>query len=356
MTTASSSPAPSAAARPLRRLGFLTIGAFEGDDPTVGLEQGLELFERAEALGLDGGWTRTRHLQFGISSPVAFLSAAAQRTSRLTLGTAVMPLGWENPFRLAEDWGTVDVLSRGRLQLGVSVGEPRGYDEIAPHLYGDAADHQDFSYGRVEKFLSLVRGEQVSAFEGTEGIEVYTGRVQPQSPGLADRVWYGAGSPRSAEWAGRQGLGMLISNVSFAGGPGPIEPTRFAASQLEQICAFRAVHPSGQEARVAKGAVVLPTDTATAEQRAAYEAYASSRRDRTTVAHGPRGMMFDRDLVGPSEWIAEQLHENAAMREVDDLIVELPFDFGLAEYTQVLTDAAERLGPLLGWQAGAGAE
>jgi hypothetical protein len=67
-------------------------------------------------------------------------------------------------------------------------------------------------------------------------------------------------------------------------------------------------------------------------------------------------MMFDRDLVGPSEWIAEQLHENAAMREVDDLIVELPFDFGLAEYTQVLTDTAERLGPLLGWQATDGAE
>lgn len=335
--------------RRLRRLGFLTLGAFDGDDPSTGLDDGLRLFERAEAQGFDGGWTRTRHLQFGISSPVAFLSAAAQRTSRMTLGTAVLPLGYENPFRLAEDWGTVDVLSRGRVQLGVSVGEPRSYDEIGEHLYGAAADRQDFSYARVEKFLSLVRGEQVSAFEGVEGIERYTGRVQPQSPGLADRVWYGAGSPRSAEWAGSQGLGMLISNVSFAGAPGPIDAERFAASQLEQISAFRAAHPQGDAAPVAKGAVVIPTDTATAEQRGVYDAYAASRRERTSVAHGPRGMMFDRDLVGPSEWIVEQMAANAAMREVDDLILELPFDFGIDEYTQILRDGAETLAPMLGW-------
>lgn len=337
--------------RPIRRLGFLTLGAFDRADPATGLDEGLTLFERAEAEGFDGGWTRTRHLQFGISSPVAFLSAAAQRTTRLTLGTAVMPLGWENPFRLAEDWGTVDVLSRGRLQLGVSVGEPRGYDEIAQHLYGDASEHQDFSYARVEKFLALVRGEHVSSFEGVEGIERYTRSVQPQSPGLADRVWYGAGSPRSAAWAGEQGLGMLISNVSFAGAPGEISATRFAESQVEQIAAFRAAHPAGQEARVAKGAVIIPTDTASPSQRRLYEEYAESRRARTSVAHGPRGMMFDRDLVGPSEWIVEQLASNAAMREVDDLILELPFDFGVDEFTQILRDGANHLGPMLGWSA-----
>ena len=72
--------------------------------------------------GFDVAWVRQRHLQSGISSPVALLAAASQRTHRIELGTAVIPLGWENPLRLAEDLATVDVLSGGRLNVGVGAG------------------------------------------------------------------------------------------------------------------------------------------------------------------------------------------------------------------------------------------
>ncbi|MGQ4334854.1 LLM class flavin-dependent oxidoreductase, partial [Streptomyces hayashii] len=101
--------------RPLRKLGFLTIGLFDGDDPGPGHEGTLEIIELGERLGFDSAWVRHRHLQYGISSPVALLAAASQRTRRIELGTAVIPLGWENPLRLAEDLATVDVLSGGRL-------------------------------------------------------------------------------------------------------------------------------------------------------------------------------------------------------------------------------------------------
>ena len=104
-------PLPS---RPLRKLGFLTIGLFDGNDPGRGHESTLEIIELGERLGFDSAWLRHRHLQYGISSPVAVLGAASQRTSRIELGTAVIPLGWENPLRLAEDLATVDVLSGGR--------------------------------------------------------------------------------------------------------------------------------------------------------------------------------------------------------------------------------------------------
>ena len=103
-------------------LGFLTIGLFDGDDPRPGHESTLEVIELGEQLGFDSAWVRHRHLQYGISSPVAILAAASQRTSRIALGTAVIPLGWENPLRLAEDLATVDLLSGGRLNPGVSVG------------------------------------------------------------------------------------------------------------------------------------------------------------------------------------------------------------------------------------------
>ena len=108
-------PKPS---EPLEKLGFLTIGSFDGADPVPGHETTLHVIELGERLGFDSAWVRHRHLQYGISSPVAVLAAASQRTSRIALGTAVIPLGWENPLRLAEDLATVDILTGGRLNPG----------------------------------------------------------------------------------------------------------------------------------------------------------------------------------------------------------------------------------------------
>ena len=120
---------------PLDKLGFLTIGRFDAANPGPGIEETLEVIERAEALGYDSVWLRCRHLQPGISSPVAIMAAASQRTSRIELGTAVIPLGLENPFRLAEDLATVDILSGGRINPGVSVGTPMLYDHYKEALY-----------------------------------------------------------------------------------------------------------------------------------------------------------------------------------------------------------------------------
>src|SRR6201996_7155870 len=167
---------------PLEKLGFLTIGLFDRDDPGPGHESTLEVIELGERLGFDSAWVRHRHLQYGISSPVAVLAAASQRTTRIELGTAVTPLGWENPLRLAEDWATVDVLSGGRLNPGFSVGQPRHWDDLKDTLYPTTADEEDFSYERVTRLLKLVSGEQAATFSGREGFEDYSSRVEPYSP------------------------------------------------------------------------------------------------------------------------------------------------------------------------------
>ncbi|MFL6025661.1 MAG: LLM class flavin-dependent oxidoreductase, partial [Friedmanniella sp.] len=165
--------------RPLAKLGFLTLGLFDEHDPLAGHESTLQIIELGEQLGYDSAWLRHRHLQFGISSPVAVLAAATQRTTRIELGTAVTPLGWENPLRLAEDLATVDVLSGGRLNPGVSVGPPMHWDDVRDSLYPDTAEQEDFSYERVERLLRFVRGERATTFHGTEGIEEWSDRVQP---------------------------------------------------------------------------------------------------------------------------------------------------------------------------------
>ena len=222
----------------LRKLGFLTIGLFDEADPAAGHETTLRMIELGERLGFDSAWVRHRHLQFGISSPIAVLAAASQRTRRIELGTAVIPLGWENPLRLAEDLATVDILSGGRLNPGVSVGQPMHYDHVKHALYPHTADLEDFGYERVRRLLDFVRGEPASDFEGTEGFEVFSRRVQPHSPGLIKRMWYGGGSLRSARWAGEQGMNFLTSSVVKAE-----ESEDFAEIQLSHIRAFRAAHP-----------------------------------------------------------------------------------------------------------------
>jgi alkanesulfonate monooxygenase SsuD/methylene tetrahydromethanopterin reductase-like flavin-dependent oxidoreductase (luciferase family) len=332
--------------RPLRKLGFLTIGLFDAADPRAGHESTLEIIQFGEQLGFDSAWLRHRHLQYGISSPVAVLGAASQRTSRIHLGTAVIPLGWENPLRLAEDLATVDVLSGGRLNPGISVGPPMQYDRVKEALYPDTADVEDFSYRRVERLLSFVRGEQASDFSGTEGFEVFSDRVEPHSPGLAERLWYGGASLRSATWAGEHGMNFLTSSVVKAE-----ESEDFEQIQLSHIRAFRAAHPDGDNARVSQGLVVIPTDTATAQQRARYHAYAEKRTPRTASPQGPARMMFARDLVGSSDEIAEALLAHAAFREIDEVAFALPFSFEHDDYVQILTDMATRLGPALGWKA-----
>ncbi|MGW4589421.1 LLM class flavin-dependent oxidoreductase [Amycolatopsis thermoflava] len=332
--------------RPLRKLGFLTIGLFEEADPRAGHESTLEIIELGEQLGFDSAWVRHRHLQFGISSPVAVLAAASQRTRRIELGTAVIPMGWENPLRLAEDLATVDILSGGRLNPGLSVGPPMHWDQVKDALYPDTADAEDFSHQRVRRLLDAVRGEPVTDFRGTEGFEVFSDRVQPHSPGLGRRLWYGAGSLGSARWAGENGMNLLTSSVVKAE-----ESEDFAEIQLSHIRAFRAHHPDGDRARVSQGLVVIPTDSATAAQRAKYAEYAAKRTPRTTAPQGPARMMFAPDLVGTSAEIAERLHAHAAFREVDEVAFALPFTFEHADYVQILTDIATKLGPELGWSA-----
>jgi alkanesulfonate monooxygenase SsuD/methylene tetrahydromethanopterin reductase-like flavin-dependent oxidoreductase (luciferase family) len=331
----------------LERLGFLTIGLFDGDDPAPGHRTTLEMIQLGEELGFDSAWLRHRHLQFGISSPVAVLAAASQLTSRIELGTAVTPLGWENPLRFAEDLATLDILARGRINPGVSVHAPMHFDEVKAALYPDSAVTEDFSYARVERLLGFISGEPVTRFKGQEGFEQYSDRVEPHSPGLRSRMWYGAGSLASARWAGEHRMNLLTSSVVQAE-----TSTNFSEIQQSQIRAYRATHPDGERARVSQGLVVIPTDHATPSQRERYAAYVAARTPRTYEPQGPRRMMFSRDYLGTSEEIAAALYSDVGFREVTEVAFALPFNFEPEDYVQILTDMAHGLGPTLGWKPG----
>jgi alkanesulfonate monooxygenase SsuD/methylene tetrahydromethanopterin reductase-like flavin-dependent oxidoreductase (luciferase family) len=333
----------------LERMGFLTIGLFDPADPGPGHESVLEVIELGERLGFDSAWVRHRHLQYGVSSPVAVLAAATQRTSRIELGTAVIPVGWENPLRLAEDLATVDVLSGGRLNPGLSVGEPRNFEHFKTTLYPDTAEVEDFSYERVARLLRAIEGTPVSTFDGVEGIETFSNRIEPHSAGLRERTWYGGAGLRSAQWAGANRLNFLSSNVVRVEASQSEGVPAFADVQRSHIEAFRAAHPDGPRARASQGLVVIPTDRTTPAQKAKYQAYVDARTPRTATPQGPGRMMFARDLTGSAEQIAEALYADAGFREVREVVFALPFTFDHEDYLQIITDIAERLGPILSW-------
>ncbi|WP_375387181.1 LLM class flavin-dependent oxidoreductase [uncultured Amnibacterium sp.] len=332
--------------RQLRKLGFLHIVPFERDDAERGLRETLELFEFAEALGLDGGWVRSRHLQYGLPSASVFLAAAAQRTSRIDLGAAVIPTVYETPLRLAEDLSVADLLSGGRLQPGLSVGPSRHPAEVEERIFGPDAD-RDVTYGRIERTLAFIRGDAVDvpAQIGIGGVTEWSSdRIEPHSPGLASRLWYGGGSLRSAAWAGDTGLRLLVSNISTG------EDTDvFDRAQRQQIDLFRSRHPQGEQAVVSKGHVVIPTDRATPEQVAKYTAYVEGRTPRTRVPQ-PNRRLIATDVFGSTEQIVDRLSNDLGFQAVDEFLFELPFSFDPEDYRHILREFAEHIGPALGWR------
>ena len=327
-------------------LAFLTPGNFADDDPYPGLEETLRLFEYGERLGFDGAWIRQRHLEHGVGSAAVFLAAAGQRTRRVELGTAVIPIGYENPFRLAEDLSLADVLSRGRLQVGFSTGMPHA-DLLGDLVYDGDWRGYDLSYGRIARVIDHLRGDYLG---GPDTVihspgNVQRPRLQPHDPGLVERVWYGGGSLRSMRWAGEQGLNLLVGNI-VAGETSD----EFTAAQLALIKEYRSVIGADRPARVALGRVIVPFDSATAVTRTRYRDYAASRYERTLRPQGPRRMLFAQDATGTAEQILDQLSADPVLAQVSELRLELPYEFDRADYEQILHDASHLVAPDLGWQ------
>ena len=113
-----------------KRIGFLSFGHWQ---PVPGsrtrtareaLVQTIELAEAAEALGLDGAFVRVHHFARQLASPFPLLAAIGARTSRIEIGTAVIDMRYENPLYMAEEAAAADLISDGRLQLGISRGSP----------------------------------------------------------------------------------------------------------------------------------------------------------------------------------------------------------------------------------------
>lgn len=322
------------------KIGFLVPGNFAADDPITGIEETLDLIIQAEALGYSSAWVRQRHLERGISSAATFLAAATQRTRRIELGTAVIPLGYENPFRLAEDLATVDVLSRGRLNVGVSANPPQFGALLGDLLFdGDPASY-DFSHARAEKLARALRSEPLAdrpLAGNAAGAQIP--RLHPIAPGLDQRLWYGGGSLKSAEWSGRQGWNILTGNIVTGEGTDD-----FLTAQNALITRYLAHWlPTTRAPRIALGRVILPLDSATSAQRSRYQDYVAARHARTLGPQGPNRTLFAPDIIGTLDQILDTLSQDPITRRATEFRLELPYDFPHQDYVQIVSDFARIL-------------
>ncbi|MGY1702899.1 LLM class flavin-dependent oxidoreductase [Geodermatophilus sp. SYSU D00766] len=335
-----------------KRIGFLSFGHWQ---PIAGsrvrtardaLVQSVELAVAAEELGLDGAFVRVHHFARQLASPFPLLSAMAARTSRIEVGTGVVDMRYENPLYMAEEAAATDLLSGGRLQLGISRGSPetalRG-SEAFGYVPPPGTTDADLAREKTALFLAAVRGAAVvDADPAMTGGTAARLAVQPQSPGLADRIWWGSGTRATAVRTAEQGLNLMSSTllVEDTGVP-------FDELQAEQIERYRAAWAAAgweREPRVSVSRSVVPV---VSDLDRAYFGDRSGE-DQVGLLEGVRAR-FGKSYVGEPDRLAEELAKDAAVREADTLLLTVPNMLGVEYNATLLENVVRYVAPAIGW-------
>jgi alkanesulfonate monooxygenase SsuD/methylene tetrahydromethanopterin reductase-like flavin-dependent oxidoreductase (luciferase family) len=341
--------APSTALR--KRIGFLSFGHWsqapgsQARTAADALNQTVELAEGAEALGIDGAFVRVHHFARQLASPFPLLAAMAARTSTIELGTGVIDMRYENPLHMAEEAAAADLISAGRLQLGVSRGSPEpaldgahAFGHVPPPGETDA----DLARRHTAVFRDAIAGAPV--VDGNPQMGAF-GKlaIQPQSPGLPERIWWGAGSFDTAEWAAREGMNLMSSTLLLEERGVP-----FDELQAEQILRFRDAWVAAgheREPRVSVSRSVFPI---VSEQDAAYFGREANGGDTVGVLDGATAR-FGKTYAGEPDVVAEQLAKDAAVQLADTVLLTIPNQLGVAYNLHVLQAVAEHVAPAIGW-------
>lgn len=351
--------ASSRGVRAAPRIGFVAqvehTGA-PGADPGIvggGLSEGIELFVTAEQLGYDVGYVRVRHLQDALASPLLFLAALGQCTRRIQLGTAVIPLRFENAGRLAEDLATADLLTGGRLRPGVSTGYS-AHEAMYARAFGALREERTDHVDRVlHDLLAFLDGEIVTGADShVEGVDRGSPlRLQPRVPSLRDRLAYGAASPHRAELAGRLGLGLQLATMAPDDGSG----RSFEQLQLEAVTAYR---EASREAGFGDGHVMVSRQMIPVEEESDLERYVSllpreRAADPAVAAEhhsaeiGGRPAVFSRVVLDDPATVAQALLSDAVVQQADEIALVLPFGVPGADQQRVLETFGRHVVPHL---------
>lgn len=325
----------------MTKIGFLSFGNWMGATGSrtrsggEALLQGVELAVAAEEVGVDGAYYRVHHFAQNHSNPFPMMAAAAARTSRIELGTGVIDMRYENPWALAEQAGATDLISGGRLQLGISRGSPETVVDGWRSFGYEPADGQtdaDMAREHTDLFRRAIDGEGYAPGNprmiGTDKPQPVT----PQSPGLYDRIWWGAGTRATAVWTAEQGMNLMSSTLLTEDTGVP-----FDELQAEQIAMFRetwATRGWKREPRVSVSRSILPIIDEETNHYFGLQAQAD-QTDQVGILDGSRSR-FGRSYIGAPDVIAAELARDAAVQAADTLLVTVPNQLGVEFNARIL--------------------
>jgi alkanesulfonate monooxygenase SsuD/methylene tetrahydromethanopterin reductase-like flavin-dependent oxidoreductase (luciferase family) len=339
----------------MTRIGFLSFGHWQ---PAPGsrtqtardaLHQTIELAVAAEELGLDGAYVRVHHFARQLSSPFPLLAAIGARTRRIEIGTGVIDMRYENPLAMAEQAAAADLISDGRLQLGVSRGSPepalRGAQTFG-HVPAEGESDGDLARRHTAIFRAAIAGAGVAEADTRMTGSAARLAIQPQSPGLGDRIWWGSGTRATAEWTAQQGMNLMSSTLLSEDTGVP-----FDELQAEQIRRYRQAWAEAgweREPRVSVSRSVIPLAT---DLDRAYFGDRALRDGADQVGY-LEGVIarFGKSYIGEPDVLAEQLAADAAVRAADTLLLTVPNQLGVEYNTTILATIAEHVAPAIGWQ------
>ena len=341
---------------PAKKIGFLSFGHWspaahsQTRSASDALLQSIDLAVAAEELGADGAYFRVHHFARQLGSPFPLLAAVGAKTSRIEIGTAVIDMRYENPLYMAENAGAADIIAGGRLQLGISRGSPeqvidgwRYFGYVPTEGQTDA----DMARRHAEIFLDVLRGQGFAQpnprpmFPNPPGLL----RIEPYSQGLRDRIWWGAATNATAEWAAKLGMNLQSSTLKFDESGKP-----FHIQQAEQIGAYRAAWAEAGHQRSPRVSVSRSIFALVDDRDRAYFGGGGQDEDQFGFIEANRRAIFGRSYADEPDALVKQLAEDEAIAEADTLLLTVPNQLGVDYNAHVIEAILTHVAPALGWR------
>lgn len=339
----------------MKKIGFLSFGFWQKNNSLVttaqqSYEESVQLAVEAEKLGIDGAWFRVHHFADQIATPYPLMAAIAAKTSKIEIGTGLVDMRYENPFMMAENVMATDVLSQNRVQLGVGRGSPEQVKDGWQYFGYDYTEEEmkNIARARALKFLDLLKGERFAEpnaqpmFPQEPGLR----RLEPFSPTLRKRVWWGAGSQATAIWAAEHGMNLMSSTlVNYESN----EP--FHVQQAKQLRAFKdewkkAGHDFAPRTLVTRSIMPIVNDL----DRQFFAEGTQTQDEVGYLAYHQNPTIFGKMFVGEPDQLIKELGEDEAIQEADTILITVPSTLGVDYNVHLLKTIMTDIAPALGWK------
>lgn len=340
----------------MKKIGFLSFGHWANRQGYMTrtasdtLLQSIDLAVACEEMGLDGAYFRVHHFAAQLGSPFPLLAAVGAKTKKIEIGTAVIDMRYENPLYMVEDAGAADLISEGRLQLGISRGSPEQVIDGWRYFgYEPAPGETDADMGR-RKALELLDKLKGVGFATPNPFPMFPNppgllRLEPYSEGLRERIWWGAASNATAVWAAENGMNLQSSTLKFDESGKP-----FHVQQAEQIRLYKEAWKKAGHKREPRVSVSRSIFAIVNDQDRYLFGQEADRTDKVGYIEQDRRAIFGRSYAAEPDQLIKELAADEAIKEADTLLLTIPNTLGVEYNAHVLSSILKYVAPGLGWR------